>query len=112
MLPRRGSGPYLGAIEDRRAAHRDIGNSATERNDKGRFKVNDTLFTTYSLAKYLHVSPRTVQREVSRGRLTFVMVGGRRRYRRDDVEYYLRRQLQRSGFRVIDGGRSQVARFG
>ncbi len=74
--------------------------------------MNDNLFTTYTLAKYLQVSARTVQREVSRGRLTFVMVGGRRRYRRDDVEYYLRRQLQRSGFRVIDGGRAQVARFG
>ena len=74
--------------------------------------MNDNLFTTYSLATYLQVSARTVQREVSRGRLSFVMVGGRRRYRRDDVEYYLRRQLQRSGFRVIDGGRGQVARQG
>ncbi len=79
---------------------------------KGRFKVDDILFTTYTLAQYLQVSARTVQREVSRGRLSFVMVGGRRRYRRNDVEYYLRRQLQRSGFRVIDGGRAQAARFG
>lgn len=74
--------------------------------------ANDNLFTTYTLAQYLQVSARTVQREVSRGRLTFVMVGGRRRYRHEDVEYYLRSQLQRSRFRVIDGGRGQVARLG
>jgi excisionase family DNA binding protein len=74
--------------------------------------TTDNLFTTYTLAEYLQVSARTVQREVSRGRLTFVMVGGRRRYRHADVEYYLRSQLQRSRFKVIDGGRSRVARLG
>jgi excisionase family DNA binding protein len=74
--------------------------------------ANDTLFTTYSLAKYLQVSARTVQREVSRGCLTYVMVGGRRRYRHSDVEYYLRSRLQRSRFKVIDGGRARVSRFG
>lgn len=74
--------------------------------------MNDTIFTTYSLAEYLQVSARTVQREVARGRLSFVMVAGRRRYRREDVEYYLRRQVRRSGFRVIDGGRAQVVRMG
>lgn len=67
--------------------------------------VEANLFTTYSLAEYLNVSARTVQREVDRGRLAFVMVGGRRRYRREDVEYYLRSRLQRSRFRVIRGGR-------
>lgn len=66
---------------------------------------DESLFTTYSLAKYLNVSPRTVQREVERGRLAFVKVGGRRRYRKADVESYLRSQLQRSRFKVIDGGR-------
>lgn len=65
---------------------------------------DDTLFTTYTLAEYLKVSPRTVQREVERGRLPYVLVGGRRRYRRSDVESYLRNQLQRSRFKVIDGG--------
>ena len=74
--------------------------------------ANDHLFTTYSLADYLKVSARTVQREVARGRLAFVMVGGRRRYRQQDVEYYLRSQLQRSRFTVIDGGRARVARLG
>ena len=69
-----------------------------------------TLFTTYSLAEYLQVSARTVQREVARGRLPFVLVGGRRRYRQEDVETYLRSRLQRSRFRVIDGGRSRIAR--
>jgi len=69
---------------------------------------DETLYTTYSLAKYLNVSARTVQREVARGRLPYVMVGGRRRYRRSDVEAYLRSQLQRSRFRVIDGGRRGV----
>lgn len=64
----------------------------------------EALFTTYSLAEYLKVSPRTVQREVERGKLSFVMVGGRRRYRRDDVERYLHGRLQRSRFRVIQGG--------
>lgn len=63
------------------------------------------LFTTYSLADYLNVSARTVQREVDRGRLAFVMVAGRRRYRREDVERYLDSRLQRSRFRVIRGGR-------
>lgn len=71
---------------------------------------NDTLFTTYSLAEYLQVSARTVQREVARGRLTYVMVGGRRRYRKSDVEYYLRSRLQRSRFKVIDGGRAREVR--
>ena len=74
--------------------------------------MSDILFTTYTLAEYLHVSARTVQREVSRGRISFVMVGGRRRYRRADVEYYLRSQRQRSRFRVIEGGRTRVARIG
>lgn len=71
--------------------------------------ADTTLFTTFSLAEYLQVSARTVQREVARGRLTFVMVGGRRRYRRADVESYLRSRLQRSRFRVIQGGRSRHA---
>lgn len=71
---------------------------------------DDSLFTTYSLAEYLQVSPRTVQREVARGRLTYVMVGGRRRYRQADVEYYLRSRLQRSRFKVIDGGRARSVR--
>lgn len=68
------------------------------------------LFTSYSLAEYLKVSPRTIQREVARGRLPFVMVGGRRRYRRSDVEGYLRSQLQRSRFTVIDGGKRGAIR--
>lgn len=67
------------------------------------------LFTTYSLATYLQVSARTVQREVERGRLAYVMVGGRRRYRRADIESYLRNRTQRSQFRVIQGGRSRIA---
>ena len=67
--------------------------------------TEEALFTTYTLARYLKVSARTVQREVERGRLAFVMVGGRRRYRREDVETYLRTRLQRSRFRVIQGGR-------
>ena len=71
--------------------------------------IDDTLFTTFSLAQYLQVSARTVQREVARGRLSFVMVGGRRRYRSVDVESYLRNRLQRSQFRVIQGGRSRFA---
>jgi len=76
----------------------------------GSTKMGDTsLFTTFSLAEYLQVSARTVQREVSRGRLPFVMVGGRRRYRKADVESYLRSRLQRSRFRVIQGGRSRHA---
>lgn len=73
--------------------------------------MSNTIFTTNTLAEYLQVSARTIQREVARGRLSFVTVGGRRRYRREDVEYYLRRQMRRSGFRVIDGGRGQTARM-
>ena len=69
----------------------------------------DSLFTTYGLAEYLKVSARTVQREVERGKLSFVMVGGRRRYRREDVERYLRTRLQRSRFRVIQGGRHSAS---
>ena len=69
--------------------------------------TEEALFTTYTLAEYLKVSPRTVQREVERGKLSFVMVGGRRRYRRDDVERYLRGRLQRSRFRVIQGGKKE-----
>lgn len=71
---------------------------------------DDTLFTTYSLAEYLKVSARTVQREVARGLLPYVLVGGRRRYRKSDVESYLRNQLQRSRFKVIDGGRRGMLR--
>ncbi len=68
--------------------------------------AKDTLFTTYSLAQYLQVSTRTVQREVERGRMPFVLVSGRRRYRKADVEAYLQSRLQRSRFRLIQGGRS------
>ena len=66
---------------------------------------DESLYTTYSLAGYLKVSARTVQREVERGKIPFVMVGGRRRYRQVDVESYLRSRMQRSRFRVIPGGR-------
>ncbi len=76
----------------------------------GLTQMSDTnLFTTFSLAEYLQVSARTVQREVARGRLPFVKVGGRRRYRKVDVESYLRARLQRSRFRLIQGGRSRQA---
>ena len=68
-----------------------------------------TLFTTFSLAEYLQVSARTVQREVARGGIPFVMVGGRRRYRKTDIESYLRTRLRRSRFRLIQGGRSRRA---
>ena len=71
--------------------------------------AENSLFTTYSLGEYLKVSARTVQREVERGKLSFVMVGGRRRYRREDVERYLRTRLQRSRFRVIQGGRHSAS---
>ena len=71
---------------------------------------DETLFTTYTLAEYLKVSARTVQREVSRGRLPYVLVGGRRRYRKSDIESYLRNQLQRSRFKVIDGVRRGALR--
>jgi excisionase family DNA binding protein len=71
---------------------------------------DDTLFTTFTLAEYLQVSARTVQREVARGRLPFVMVGGRRRYRYVDVETYLRTRTQRSRFRIIQGGRQAATR--
>ena len=64
------------------------------------------LFTTFSLAEHLQVSPRTIQREVARGRLRFVLVGGRRRYRAADVETYLESRRQRSRFRLIRGGLS------
>lgn len=67
------------------------------------------LFTTYTLAEHLQVSPRTIQREVARGRLEFVLVGGRRRYRVQDVESYLQQRFrtsERSRFRVIEGGRA------
>lgn len=69
------------------------------------------LFTTYTLADYLQVSARTVQREVRRGRLKYVMVGGRRRYRRADVDSYLRNRTQRSQFRLIQGGRGRLAAY-
>lgn len=64
----------------------------------------DRLFTTQTLAQYLQVSPRTVQREVARGRLNYVKVGGRRRYRKKDVESYLQQHRQRERFRVLEGG--------
>ncbi len=72
-------------------------------------KTDENLFTTEALAHYLQVSPRTVQREVQRGRLTYVLVGGRRRYRPVDVETYLHKRMQRSQFRIIRGGRSRIA---
>lgn len=70
---------------------------------------NRPLYTTQSLAQHLQVSTRTVQREVRRGRLSFVLVGGRRRYRPQDVDEYLRQRDVRTRFRVIPGGLS-VAR--
>lgn len=68
------------------------------------------LFTTYSLAHHLQVSLRTVQREVERGKLSYVLVGGRRRYRQADVDVYLNQRRQRARFRVIRGGLSVAAR--
>ena len=62
------------------------------------------LYTTDALAIHLQVSPRTIQREVARGHLNYVLVGGRRRYRMQDVEAYFRKRLRRSRFRLIQGG--------
>ena len=47
------------------------------------------LMTKREVARYLSVSTSTVDRLVAKRQLTFVLVGGRRRFREDDVLYYV-----------------------
>ncbi len=48
----------------------------------------EPLMTKREVADYLHVSTRTVDR-IPRSSLPVIVVGGRRRYRQDDVFYYV-----------------------
>lgn len=45
--------------------------------------------TKREVAQYLAVSTSTVDRLVAKRQLTFVLVGGRRRFREDDVLFYV-----------------------
>lgn len=45
--------------------------------------------TKQAVARYLAVSTSTVDRLVAKRQLAFVLVGGRRRFREDDVLFYV-----------------------
>jgi excisionase family DNA binding protein len=48
------------------------------------------VYTMHSLARLLQVSTRTLRREIDEGKLPFVKIRGRLRFRQEDVEQYLR----------------------
>jgi excisionase family DNA binding protein len=50
------------------------------------------LLDVAKVAEYLHVSPKTVEREVYRGRLPFTRVGRALRFTREHVRQYLEQQ--------------------
>jgi excisionase family DNA binding protein len=50
--------------------------------------------TTREVLRYLRVTPRTVYRLIREGDLPAVRMGGRWRFRRDDIEAWLERQRQ------------------
>lgn len=50
----------------------------------------DPLFDTEQAARYLTVSRATVYREIARGRLTKTKVRGSTRFRRSELDRYLR----------------------
>lgn len=47
------------------------------------------LMTKQAVARYLAVSTSTVDRLVAKRQLPFSLVGGRRRFREDDVLFYV-----------------------
>ena len=47
------------------------------------------LLTKAQVAEYLNVSTSTVDRETAAGRLPYVRISSRRRYREADVLYYV-----------------------
>lgn len=51
--------------------------------------MNAPLMTKKQVAAYLAVSKCTVDRIVAKRGLPFVLVGGRRRFREDDVLFYV-----------------------
>ena len=61
---------------------------------------DDDLYDVTQAALYLgEISTRTVYREVGRGRLRMVKVGGSTRFRRTELDRYIRSQ-ERTGHRV------------
>lgn len=48
-----------------------------------------TIYTMHTLARLLQVSTRTIRREVDEGKLHFVKIRGRIRFRQEDVQAYL-----------------------
>jgi excisionase family DNA binding protein len=47
------------------------------------------MMTKKEVAAYLHVSTSTVDRLTAKRLLPFVVVGGRRRFRENDILYYI-----------------------
>jgi excisionase family DNA binding protein len=49
----------------------------------------ENVYTLHSLSRMLQVSTRTIRREMDEGKLTFVRIRGRVRFRQTDVQTYL-----------------------
>lgn len=65
------------------------------------------LWTKKDVARYLAVSTRTVER-IPRSALPVIVVGGRRRYREDDVLFYVASRSFGSSHRATQDKTSHV----
>ncbi len=59
---------------------------------RGGSELTDTIMSLEEVAKMLKVSERTVQREVTAGKLKAFKVGRSLRFRLEEVEKYMKRQ--------------------
>src|SRR5919108_6220036 len=57
-------------------------------------QMTEDLMTSHELADYLKVDLRTVYRYIKQGHVPKVKVGGRWRFRRSDIEAWLRGEAQ------------------
>ena len=67
------------------------------------FNVTETILDLEEVAKMLKVSERTVQREVTAGKLRAFRVGRSLRFRLTDVEKYMERQEVSPGDSIEPG---------
>lgn len=57
--------------------------------------TDEKLWETEDVAKYLNIHARTVLRLVEHGELTAYMIGKNYRYKKEDIDTYLKNHQQR-----------------
>jgi len=68
--------------------------------------MNDEIFTLKEVAAYLKIGERTVYRLVQEGKLPGFKVGGSWRFKRTDIEDWIREKTEAQREAAVDGGAS------